>query len=378
MENKSGLLSFDRFVTIARFLSIPDYVDFKFVYEVYQIAYEGIEELRDNEVFKGIQTTNSIELLQYCVGEYLYSVAGRNEEDLAKVKNDENFIASMAGIVADKYLSLSSFHHPQQSFINKYIPPISSLSTYLNFTLSILGQYKKNDPSTTLVIDLLNKSLSIARCTLDLLVDGFETEAFSSWRTLHECECTLILLAKYGEDIIDIYNKHLKYSIVFKDGLKDKEKQNEIFASMKEEMKQYNLKSKDIKKYIEYGWIYGVPGVKEDETFKLNFRDGLEKVAGLSAYASRYEMSSEIIHSTPMLIYSNKQYFYYITLLSLYESFFRLEKVFLSFFTKNAGEEQMEKYSSMRKIYYSQLINIHARESQAFKTYQTNQIKKGS
>ena len=54
---------------------------------------------------------------------------------------------------------------------------------------------------------------------------------------------------------------------------------------------------------------------KDDETFKLNFRDGLERLAGLSNYAKRYEISSEILHSTPLLIYSNKEYFYYMTLL---------------------------------------------------------------
>ena len=139
---------------------------------------------------------------------------------------------------------------------------------------------------------------------------------------------------------------------------------------MKEEMRALNLKSKDIKKYIEYGWLYEIPGVKEDEQFKLNFRDGLERLAGLSMYASRYEMSSEIIHSTPMLIYSNKEYFYFVTLLSLYESFFRLEKVFVSLFAKQVSEEQMNSYIQMRNLYYAQLVNIHKRELANFKSWQ--------
>jgi hypothetical protein len=147
---------------------------------------------------------------------------------------------------------------------------------------------------------------------------------------------------------------------------------------MKDEMKQYDLKSKDIKKYIEYGWLYAIPEVKKDPAFKLNFRDGLEKVAGLSIYNSRYEMSSEIIHSTPMLIYSNRDYFYYITLLSLYESFFRLEKIFVSLFSKVVSSEQMKRYEAMRSVYYSQLVNIHKRESANFKELQEKGKKKGN
>ena len=131
-------------------------------------------------------------------------------------------------------------------------------------------------------------------------------------------------------------------------------------------MKQYDLKSKDIKKYIEYGWMYAIPETKEDPNFKLNFRDGLEKLAGLSTYNQRYELSSEVIHSTPLLIYSRKQFFYYLTLLCLYESFFRLEKVFTSLFVQRVSEEQIKQYINMRKIYYSQLVSIHQRESIAF------------
>ena len=146
---------------------------------------------------------------------------------------------------------------------------------------------------------------------------------------------------------------------------------------MKEEMRGYGLKSKDIRKYIEYGWLYLIAD-KDDTNFKLNFRDGLEKLAGLEMYSKRYELSSEIIHSTPLLIYSNKEYFYYMTLLSLYESFFRLEKVFVSLFSKRVSEVQMKQYQEMRKVYYSQLVIIHKREMETFKRFQTNRNQKSS
>ena len=167
----------------------------------------------------------------------------------------------------------------------------------------------------------------------------------------------------------------MQYGIVFKKEDLSDERGNKIFADMKEEMRKYDLKSKDIKKFIEYGWLYYIPGVEQDETFKLNFRDGLEKLAGLSMYSERYEMSSEIIHSTPMLIYSNKEYFYFVTLLSLYESFFRLEKIFVSVFSKRVSKEQMDRYLEMRKVYYSQLVNIHKRELTNFKNWQNRNKK---
>ncbi len=346
------------------------------IYEIYTTASEGMDQLIESNIIPSVGLVNPLDILYYCVGEYLYTTSSKNEEEQKKLLENEDYITSCASVVSDKYLSLSKFNHDEKKLANKYIPPISSINLYLNFMLNILHTYNKNDPKSTLINDLLIKSVSISRCILQLITDGYETEAFSSWRTLHECECTLLLLDKYGDPLINRYLIHMQYGLVFRRGETEDEKANKIFSDMKEEMKEYGLKSKDIKKYIEYGWLYKIPGVKEDPDFKLNFRDGLERLAGLEQYANRYESSSEIIHSTPILIYSNKEYYYFVSLLSLYESFFRLEKVFVSLFAKQVSEEQMKQYQNIRRLYYSQLVNIHHRESMNFAQWHDAQTKK--
>lgn len=348
----------------------PDYI-----YDVYEMANEFIGIVDQENVQIEVKEINQFELLLYCVGEYYYSISHLNETELARFKANEEYPSSMASVAADKYLSLSIFNHVEKKLGNRFLPPASSLNIYLNFMLNIVKGYKKNDPQSSLISDLLMKSLTISRCILENLLSGYETEAFSSWRTLHECECTLILLDKYGAPLINKYLRHMNFGLAFNDTIPDKEQQDKIFYEMKEEMRGYGLKSKDIRKYIEYGWLYLIAD-KDDPNFKLNFRDGLEKLAGLEMYSKRYELSSEIIHSTPLLIYSNKEYFYYMTLLSLYESFFRLEKVFVSLFSKRVSELQMKQYEEMRKVYYSQLVIIHKRELETFKNLQTNRNKK--
>lgn len=350
----------------------PDYI-----FDVYEMANEFIGIVDKENAQIEVKEINQFELLLYCVGEYYYSVSHLNEVELARFKANEEYPSSMASVAADKYLSLSIFNHVEKKLGNRFVPPASSLNIYLNFMLNIVKGYKKNDPQSSLISDLLMKSLTISRCILENLLSGYETEAFSSWRTLHECECTLILLDKYGAPLINKYLRHMNFGLAFNDTIPDKEQQDKIFYEMKEEMRGYGLKSKDIRKYIEYGWLYLIAD-KDDPNFKLNFRDGLEKLAGLEMYAKRYEISSEIIHSTPLLIYSNKEYFYYMTLLSLYESFFRLEKVFVSLFSKRVSEMQMRQYEEMRKVYYSQLVVIHKRELETFKNLQTNRNKKSS
>ena len=368
------LLSKDRVAQIANNIrtNVPLNVDY--IYEVYEMANEAIDILKEQTTQIEVKEVSQFDLLLYCIGEYYYSISHLKKEEIETFHKNEDYPSSMASVAADKYLSLSMFNHVEKKLANRFLPPASSLNMYLNFMLNIVKEYKKNDPQSTLISDLLMKSLTISRCILENLLSGYETEAFSSWRTLHECECTLILLDKYGEPLINNYLKHMNYGLAFNNAIKDKAKQDEIFYSMKDEMREYGLKSKDIRKYIEYGWLYQIAD-KDDETFKLNFRDGLEKLAGLSNYARRYEISSEIIHSTPLLIYSNKEYFYYMTLLSLYESFFRLEKVFVSLFSKRVSENQMRQYGEMRKVYYAQLVVIHQRELQVFKKIQGGEEK---
>ena len=350
----------------------PDYI-----YDVYEMANEFIGIVDQENVQIEVKEINQFELLLYCVGEYYYSISHLNETELARFKANEEYPSSMASVAADKYLSLSIFNHVEKKLGNRFLPPASSLNIYLNFMLNIVKGYKKNDPQSSLISDLLMKSLTISRCILENLLSGYETEAFSSWRTLHECECTLILLDKYGAPLINKYLRHMNFGLAFNNTITDKEQQDKIFYEMKEEMREYGLKSKDIRKYIEYGWLYLIAN-KDDPNFKLNFRDGLEKLAGLEMYSKRYELSSEIIHSTPLLIYSNKEYLYYMTLLSLYESFFRLEKVFVSLFSKRVSEAQMKQYQEMRRVYYSQLVIIHKRETETFKRLQTNRNQKSS
>ena len=367
----SNLLNKEQISRIIENMRVNVLLYANYLYDVYQMANEAIDLLKQQNMQIEVKEINQFDLLLYCIGEYYYSVSKLKKEAIKTFQENENYLESMASVAADKYLSLSIFNHVEKKLANRFLPPASSLNMYINFMLNIVQGYHKNDPQSTLISDLLMKSLTISRCILENLLNGYETEAFSSWRTLHECECTLILLDKYGEPLINNYLKHMNYGLAFNNAIPDKEKQDQIFYSMKEEMRGYELKSKDIRKYIEYGWLYQVVE-KDDETFKLNFRDGLEKLAGLASYSKRYEISSEIIHSTPLLIYSNKEYFYYMTLLSLYESFFRLEKVFVSLFSKRVSHEQMRQYQQMRQVYYSQLVIIHKRELEAFKKIQTN------
>ena len=336
-----------------------DKTNIDFLYDLYSQVYDTVIYLIENT--NGVEFTpiNHAIVVLYIVNEFNFATAHISKEKLVEIEKDEKFVENLASACADKYITNEQLDFKSQSFLNKFNPPISTLDLYLNFILRILNTINPKDKYSRLINDMLKKAFSMGKCILKLLIEGFETEAFSTWRTLHENESILICLIRHGEPIFDEYFKHITYALAYRGQIKDKKELDMIFAQIKEEMKSHDLKSKDMKKFIEYGYLFAIPDAKFNEDFKLNFRDGIEKLAGLENYNKIYEMSSEISHSSPLLIYSRKEYYFGITLLCLYESFFRLEPIFYNFYQNYALPEIFDTYKVLQKNYIHQLLYIY-------------------
>lgn len=321
----------------------------------------------DVSVSDNFSDINPYSVFLYLYAEYNYCVQGKSEEEILKFNNDIDSLDALSSIALDKYLTNEKIDLNEKYFANKFSPSISTLTLYLNFMNKVNLQFSKNNPFITLISDILMKCIKISKCTLELLTNGFEAEAFSTWRTLHETECVLRILIKYKKPVITSYLKHLTYSLAYRKLIKNPDRTNEIFEEIKKEMKVYNLKSKDMKKYIEYGYLLAIDEFKLEDNYKLNFRDGVEKMAGLENYSKTYEYSSEIAHSSPLMIYSNEQSLFHLTLISLYEVFFRIEQIFSShLLSLNENKEFKERYLKMRQVYYYILVNIYNKEKEIY------------
>ena len=323
---------------------------------------EGAKSIDEANLLGRVVPVNPIALILYIVNEHGYYLDIHPEIAQEAVIKDEKYMQMIVSIALDKYYTNEHLSYKSKTILSRFSPGISTLNTYLNFVLGVLGRYSRNQPNETLIVDIMSKGFSMARAISDLLVSGFETEAFSTWRTLHEAECILLVLTKYGKPVIDKYLLHMNYAMAFRGLAGDKEKTDAIFTQIKEEMRAFDLKSKDMKRFIEYGWLLKVSALDKAEPVKLNFRDGLEKTAGLKRYSPIYEMSSEIAHSSPLLIYSRREYFMHLALVNVYESFFRLEKIFADIYVRSISESEKQRFLLMRKIYYGQLVSLHAQE----------------
>ena len=360
--SKQEVISFEQFQDIYKALGVKESLDSQFLYDVYQNAMEGAKSIDEANLLGRVVPVNPIALILYIVNEHGYYLDIHPDAAQEAVIKDEKYMQMIVSIALDKYYTNEHLSYKSKTILSRFSPGISTLNTYLNFVLGVLGRYSRNQPNETLIVDIMSKGFSMARAISDLLVSGFETEAFSTWRTLHEAECILLVLTKYGKPVIDKYLLHMNYAMAFRSLAGDKEKTDAIFTQIKGEMRTFDLKSKDMKRFIEYGWLLKVSALDKAEPVKLNFRDGLEKTAGLKRYAPIYEMSSEIAHSSPLLIYSRREYFMHLALVNVYESFFRLEKIFAEIYVRSISESEKQRFLLMRKIYYGQLVSLHAQE----------------
>jgi|SRR5574344_1350068 hypothetical protein len=361
---KTEPINKESFDTILKDLKAPQDVDGNFLYDVYVAVIGGINVVMNQATNYQFIPVNHVVVILYILNEYFYSTHVLKTN--GNISESEELSNGLASVCCDKYLTNEQLNYRSAIYLNKFNPQISTLSLYLNFTMTTLEriQVDKNDQISDLIKRMLKKAFSLSKCILDLLVNGFETEAFSTWRTLHENESILTCLMLYKEPMFNEYFKHITYALAYRHQM-SQEDQDKIFERIKAEMKLHDLKSKDMKKYIEYGYLYIVPDF-EKNGMKLNFRDGVEKAAGLSSYAKFYEMSSEIAHSSPLLLLSEQSYFLNLTLINLYESFFRLEKIFASYFETYSTKENFERYSALKKVYMNQLMIIYHKTKEEF------------
>lgn len=356
-----------RYVELLSALGVPSELNYDFIYDVFATVKNGMGDVKSQNPALANIGLNVADLSLYIANEHWFYLSTHPELAANNAyREDEKYVSYLASVSLDKYYTNERLAFRMGSVASRFHPSLSTLDLYLNFILGMLSRYKQGDPERTLIVDIMNKGFQVSKCVTSLLEGGYETEAFSTWRTLHENECILNVIVKYGEPVIEKYLRHMTYGVAFRGGIPSKEETDAIFVEIKDRMKAIGLKSKDMKRFIEYGWLLGVPNVMAIEGFKFNFRDGVERVAGLSTYSKVYEMSSEVAHSSPLLIYSRKNYFFSVTLLSLYESFFRLEKIFSTLYMSTVSEEEKARYVSMRNLYYGELLACFEAEKNRF------------
>lgn len=335
------------------------------LFEIFERVYSQVSQRMADEHLDAYILDPDV-VMSYLCEEHFFNLSLLSKENADKLINKSNYFDRLITIVCDKIFINEFKGYENESLLSEYNPLVSTFEFFLNFILNRFEtMFKKLNRQEAVIFDVMKKGFLISKSVLHLLTSGYETEAFSTWRTAHEVECIVKILFE-NPYLVDTYIRHIDYARYYRNDFGDQETKDKIFAEIKEKMRLVELKSKDTKKYIEYGWLYSIKDLNQKfPEFKPNFRKGVELVAGLSEYSSIYEMSSELAHSSPLLIYSNKQYFRSLSLINIYETFFRLEEM-LTKFLKEHDNFDSDAYFSMRKDYLPEMQKNIAIERIAF------------
>ncbi len=287
-------------------------------------------------------------LVDFSIGEWDFHKKYSSSSS-AKIDFEE-----MGAKAARKYLAYRENETRTQSVNDNcypYYDPLIATLTSAGYVFEKINRpMTRFDPSYSLMNDLFETIFRKIIGSAKMLELGLYPDAFVSWRTIHESECIIQLLISGGDRCRESYVNHIAYNNYFRNplGIYTKEQLDSAFGVIKSEMKKHGLKSKDMKKFIEYGWLYDHPDWNyDDKTAKLNFRDGVERVAKHTEYAKIYELSSEITHSSAVFFYANDESCKDIAFHMIYQSceriFWMYHDYMINFFRVNPDDDKLVK-----------------------------------
>ena len=351
MPNEFTLINKVQFHALYKTLNIASEELEDYFFEIFHNVNQELLKLFHNSLRLIIEQQS---ILEYLRDEYLFLNPSKDPIEAKKLLSNADFRKQLTKILTDKIVFCEMTPYHPVSLISESSPVISTIELYVNFILNRIDAIKKVNNEDNILINMFSKVFLMFKSLNYLLSNGFETEAFANWRTIHELECIIAIMAN-NPYLIPVYLQHIVYNNAFRNTFEDKDEQQRVIDNLKMHMKEHDLKSKDMKKFIEYGYLFKIPNIELNKDFKLNFRDGVQKLANLSMYSKIYETASEIAHSSPLLLFSRRDYFFNLTIINLYETFFRLEIIFEQIYR---NKKQDNSYLAIRKIYLTQLKNI--------------------
>ncbi len=345
-ESINQVLSLNEFSDYLRFFHKPQDEEDKVLYELYVQINEILTYHQENLKTLPNKNLDHGRLILYLLHDFEYFLRSKNSEERKTSLADEDFTNHLAMTIVDKYSSLAYLKYEETYLYSTYSTEISTINVYLNFIAHKLTQLISQQ-SDNVYLELLSQGFSLCRTIIELLTSGFAKEALSTWRSLHEVEATLSLVVDH--EVFKAYNRHILYNAAFY-RLLPEEKCDEVFAEIKTKMKQLNLKSKDTRRYIEYGWISAHPSF-DFNLHKFNFRDGVQRLAGFIEARDVYQKASEASHSSPLLLFIDQKAFSHLALKELYTSFGTIEAHFAALYEKMSDKIEFSYYQEVRQVY---------------------------
>lgn len=279
----------------------------------YRVKEQYAQELENRKIrLRALDGARLDEIVAYVFYYHAFHTSHLPPALISRIEGEEKYRAMLVQdvavyIVINEHLNVEKF-----SNTSAYSPEIAAYNMACSYSLFILGSFSGQDRRMNGINNLFKKALVTVKSVINLLAAGNSCDAVILWRHLHELECVLITLNTKGEELFFRYVEHMEYF-----DLETKPNAEELQKRLSEESKAYGIKEKNA--FINYGWLVHVEGFREGfgKEYRLNFKEGLQKVAGQSGRYAAYASASKILHPSAWVVAIPDDKFYLFTLLEL-------------------------------------------------------------
>ena len=282
----------------------------------YRVKDQYVEELGKRKIrLHALDGARLDEIVSYIFYFHVFHTSHLPAETIAQAETDPKYQEMLVRDVAVCIVINEHLNVEKRSNTSVYSPEIAAYNMACSYSLFVLGSMKGDDRRMNGINNLFKKSMVTIKSVINLLAAGNSCDAVILWRHLHELECVLIVLNTMGDELFFQYVKHMEYF-----NMENNPNAEALQQRLSEECKLYGVKERNA--FVNYGWLVHVPGFKEGfgKEYRLNFKEGLQKIAGQSARHAAYSSASKILHPSAWVVTVRDDKFYKFTVFELFRS----------------------------------------------------------
>ena len=288
-----------------------------FIREMYQKVKERYAaELERRKIrLRALDGARLDEVVSYIFYYHVFHTSHLMPQLVTRLENDERYREMLVCDVAVCIVINEHLNVEKISNTSEYSPEIAAFNMACSYSLYELGLFRGADRRMNGINNLFKKAMVTTKSVINLLAAGNSCDAVILWRHLHELECVLTVLNTMGDDLFFAYVKHMEYF-----DLENSPNAEILQRRLSEECKQYGVKERNA--FINYGWLLHVDGFREGlgKEYRLNFKEGLQKIAGQSDRHAGYASASKILHPSAWVVTIRDDKFYKFTVFELQRS----------------------------------------------------------
>lgn len=313
----------------------PDPAFIRAMYEQVKVRY--LEELKRRNIrLRALDGARLDEIVGYVFYYHRFNVSHLPPATAAKAEADERYRAALVRDVAVYIVINEHLNVEKLSNTSEYSPEIAAFNMACSYSLYLLGAFRGEDARMNGINNLFKKALVTIKSVVHLLAAGNSCDAVILWRHLHELECVLSVLCRGDDELFFRYVRHMEYL-----NMEGNPRAEELEKRLHEESKAYGVKERNA--FVNYGWLVYVPGFREGfgKEYRLNFKDGLQKMAGQSARHAAYASASKILHPSAWVVAIRDDRFYKFTNFELARSLSNIVALIKEYVQRYRGNSRM-------------------------------------